>query len=326
MTMSNLFQVDRVSRRTRRNHLTTPILCTCSFLTLALPASIRADDKPAPQLVAAKALDATREEPRVVPLWPQGAPGSEGRPAEEKITGAGHGRRVSGIHHPSLTIYLPAKEKANGAALIICPGGGHRFLSIDHEGYDVARWLTDQGVAGFVLKYRLANEAGSNYKVDVQALADARRAVRLVRSRAAEWGVDPTRVGLIGFSAGGELAMLAGTKFEKGQPSAVDPLERLDSRPDFLALIYPGFRPGSVHVTKETPPTFLAVADDDRFCAPASIEFYQALKTAGVSGELHIYARGGHGFGMERRPLPVTSWTDRLRDWMADRGYFRPRG
>jgi endo-1,4-beta-xylanase len=308
MTMLNPFEVMRPSRQARRIQLTTTILCTCSVL--ALPVSIRADNKPASRAAAANGLEATRDEPRVVPLWPQGAPGSEGRPAEEKIVGAGHARRISGIHNPSLTIYLPAKEGSNGAAMIVCPGGGHRFLSIDHEGHDVARWLTDQGIAGFVLKYRLANEAGSNYKVDVHPLADARRAIRLVRSRAVEWGIDPARVGLIGFSAGGELAMLAATSFEKGQPSATDPIDRLDSRPDFLALIYPGFRPGTLHVTKETPPTFLAVADDDRSCAPASIEFYQALKRAGVSGELHIYARGGHGFGMERRPLPVyaTGW------------------
>jgi endo-1,4-beta-xylanase len=325
--MLNPFMLARAVRHTCRKQLTSPVLCRCFFLALGvcLPISICAESRPTSSSVATNGLGATRDQARVVLLWPQGAPGSEGRPREEKVTGTGHGRHVSSIHNPSLTIYLPAKEKANGAALIICPGGGHRVLSIDHEGYDVARWLTGQGVAGFVLKYRLAKEAGSTYKVDVHPLADARRAIRLVRSRAAEWGVDPARVGLIGFSAGGELAGLAGTKFEKGQPSAADPIDRFDSRPDFLALIYPGFRPGTLHVTKETPPTFLAVADDDRSCAPASIEFYQALKQAGVSGELHIYARGGHGFGMADRPLPVTSWTARLRDWMGDRGYLRPR-
>lgn len=284
-------------------------------LLLAIPTSLQvpiraADEKPTPPPIS---------------LWPQGAPGSEGRSSEEKIVGKPHQRHVSNIHNPSLTVFLPAPAKANGAALVICPGGGHRFLSIDHEGYDVARWLNDQGVAGFVLKYRLANEAGSPYKVDVDALADVRRAVRLVRSRAAEWGVDPARIGVIGFSAGGDLAMLAGTRFEKGRPDAGDPLDRFDSRPDFLALIYPGFRPGTVHVTKETPPTFLAVADDDRFCAPGTVAFYQALKNAGVSGELHVYARGGHGFGMNDRPLPVTSWTARLRDWLDERGYLKPR-
>jgi acetyl esterase/lipase len=258
-----------------------------------------------------------------VPLWPHDAPGSEGRSGDEKIVGKE--RHVSNIHKPSLTPFLPPKAKANGAALVICPGGGHRSLSIDHEGYDVARWLNERGIAGFVLKYRLANEPGSTYKVDVDALADVRRAVRLVRSRAAEWGVDPARLGVMGFSAGGDLAMLSGTRFENGHADAVEPIDRLDSRPDFLVLIYPGFRPNTIHVTKETPPTFLMVADDDRFCAPGTVEFYQELRKAGVSGELHVYARGGHGFGMHNRPLPVTGWTARLHDWMDDRGYLKPR-
>lgn len=176
-----------------------------------------------------------------------------------------------------------------------------------------------------MLKYRLANEPGSTYKVDIDALADVRRAVRLVRSRAAEWGVDPARLGVMGFSAGGDLAMLSGTRFEKGRADAADPIDRVDSRPDFLVLIYPGFRPNTMRVTKNTPPTFLMVADDDRFCAPGTVQFYQELKKAGVSGELHVYARGGHGFGMHERPFPVSSWTARLHDWMDERGYLKPR-
>jgi acetyl esterase/lipase len=276
-------------------------------------------------LAAASTLFAQdKSTPPAIPLWPHDAPGSEARSGDEKVMGTKE-HHISTIHRPSLTPFLPPKGKANGAALVICPGGGHRFLSIDHEGYDVARWLNEHGIAGFVLKYRLANEPGSTYKVDVDALADVRRAVRLVRSRAAEWGVDPGRLGVMGFSAGGDLAMLSGTRFEKGHADAIDPIDRLDSRPDFLVLIYPGFRPNTMHVTKETPPTFLMVADDDRFCAPGTITFYQELKKAGVSGELHVYARGGHGFGMRDRPLPVSSWTARLHDWMDERGYLKPR-
>ena len=268
---------------------------------------------------------AIADESQVVPLWPGGAPGHEGENVKEKVVESGkgqrHDRRVSSIHEPSLTVFLPPKEKATGAAVVICPGGGHRVLAIDHEGYEVAHWLASQGVAGFVLKYRLANEEGSTYKVDVHALADARRAVRLVRARAKEWGVDPGRVGLMGFSAGGELAILAGTKFDAGRPDASDPIDRLGSRPDFLMPIYPGFRGTDFNVTKETPPTFLAVADNDKRCAAICVRFYQELVKAGVSGELHIYARGGHGFGMHDRPMPVTSWTARLKDWLADSGY-----
>ena len=158
------------------------------------------------------------DEPPVIPLWPSGAPGSEGKTEPEVIVDSGkngaHERRVSRVHNPSLTVYLPPRDKANGTAVVICPGGGHRILAIDHEGYDVARRLNEMGVAAFVLKYRLAQTQGAGYKVDVHALADARRAIRLVRSRAEEWRIDPHRVGLMGFSAGGELTALASTRRE----------------------------------------------------------------------------------------------------------------
>ena len=150
-------------------------------------------------------------------------------------------------------------------------------------------------------------------------MQDAQRAIRLVRSRAGEWRIDPKRVGLMGFSAGGEVTALAGTRFEPGSEGASDPIDRLSSRPDFLVLVYPGGRPESFNVTKETPPAFLIVADDDRISAARTSATYAALKKAGVSAELHIYARGGHGFGMRNRPVPVSQWTNRLQDWMADR-------
>jgi putative heme-binding domain-containing protein len=264
------------------------------------------------------------DESHVVPLWPGGPPEKDGKQSvAEKVSGTSHHRLVASIHQPSLTLFLPPKAKATGAAVVICPGGGHRYLAIDHEGYDVARWLAGEGIAGIVLKYRLANEEGSTYKVDVHALADARRAMQLVRSKAQEWNIDPARVGLMGFSAGGELSILAAAKFEPGRTSAVDPIDRLSSRPDFLMLIYPGFRGTDYKVSRDTPPTFLAVADDDKRCAAICVGFYQELKKAGIAGELHIYGRGGHGFGMNDRPMPVTSWTARLREWMADSGFLK---
>lgn len=266
-------------------------------------------------------------EAQVVPLWKNGAPGFEDRAkeaekVEEKGTPEKHSRVVSNIHNPNLTVFLPPKDKANGAAIVICPGGAHRFHSIDFEGYEVARYLNSQGVAGLVLKYRLSSEQGSPYKLEDHVLADARRALRLTRSRASEWNIDPNRVGLMGFSAGSQLSILAGTKYDAGDPTAADPIDRLNSRPDFMVLVYGGF-PSSAIITPETPPTFIAVAADDERPAKASLDIFQELRKNKVPAELHIYGQGGHGFGMKNRPLAVTGWSTRLTDWMADRGYMK---
>ena len=272
------------------------------------------------------AADGTPE----IPLWAGGAPGSEGMTAKEIVEApnASHDYlKVSSIHNPSLTVYLPPKQKATGTAVIIAPGGGHAFLAIDIEGYNVARYLNSIGVAGFVLKYRLAREQGSKYKVDVDALADARRAVRLVRSRAEEWHVNPNRVAIMGFSAGGEVAALASTRFEPANPAAADPVEKFSSRPDYQILIYPGIRAESFTVTAETPKTFLLCADNDRGPSNALATLYPMLKKAGVQTEIHVYANGGHGFGIRenpKRPTPVnTSWFLRLGDWMGDQGLLK---
>lgn len=260
--------------------------------------------------------------PRVIPLWPSGAPGSEGKTDPEVVQENGkngvHDRHISRVHNPTLTVYLPPRDRANGAAVVICPGGAHRFLAIDHEGHDVARWLNSIGVAGLVLEYRLARTEGAGYKVDVHALADARRAIRLVRHHAEEWGIDPQRVGVMGFSAGGELAALASTRFEPESAGSTDPVDRLGSRPDFQVLIYPGGRPESLRFTRETPPTFLLVAADDRL-SDRTLAIFAALRKAGVPAELHVYARGGHGFGMHEIHAPVAHWPARLGEWMEDR-------
>jgi endo-1,4-beta-xylanase len=279
-------------------------------------------------ILAALAAPIFAADPPEVALWPNGAPGSEGKTAKEVVTDRGKdgvkNRAVSSIHNPTLTVYLPAKDKANGAAVVICPGGGHRYLSIDNEGYDVAKWLSSSGVAAFVLKYRLAREEGSSYKVDTHALGDGLRAIRMIRARAKEWSVDPTRVGIIGFSAGGEVAALAGTRFDAGHDSSSDVVERQRSRPDFMLLIYPGVRPESLTIPKDTPPAFFAHASDDKSVNPErSTAFFLALLKAGIPAELHIYSHGGHGFGMRDRPIPVSSWPARAEAWMADLGFLK---
>ena len=206
--------------------------------------------------------------------------------------------------------------------MVIAPGGGHQFLNFDQEGTYVAEYLNSIGVAGFVLKYRLAREPGSTYKVEVDALGDAQRAIRLVRSRAAEWRVNPARVGIMGFSAGGEVAALAATRFDAGNPDAADPIDRLSSRPDFDALIYPGIRADNYTIPKDMPVTFMLCADNDRGPSTALAGLYPMLKAAGIQTEVHVYATGGHGFGINpntRNPSPVaTTWYLRLGDWLKD--------
>jgi len=263
----------------------------------------------------------------VIPLWPQGAPGSVARMNEsEKLSGT----NVTNIHHPSITVYLPAAGTATGCAVVIAPGGGHARLAIQHEGYAVAQWLSEHGIAAFILRYRLAkdeaNPAGTAqpYTIDRDELSDAQRAIQLVRSRAVEWSVDPTRVGVIGFSAGGEVAMLAATHGDLARTGASEPVEQFSSRPDFFGLIYPGgLTRTDIVLNKETPPAFLACGADDRPTISELLpEFYLKCKKAGISAELHIYAGAGHGFGVRTtNHSPSGAWIDRFAEWLADRKF-----
>jgi acetyl esterase/lipase len=264
-------------------------------------------------------------------LWPQGAPGSEGMAAPEVLVppeGRSDHYRVCSVHRPTITAYLAPRETANGTAVVIAPGGGHRFLAIDTEGYFVAEYLNRIGVSAFVLKYRLAREEGSPYTVEDHALADAQRALRLVRHRAAGWGIDRARVGFMGFSAGAAVTVLAATRYDAGDPDAADPVERQPARPDFQVPIYGGARQlDGLRFTADTPPAFLLGASDDALVGDSLPHLYLALKGAGVPVELHLYAAGGHGFGLRRRPADnacATSWHLRLTDWMAGRGLLPP--
>ena len=256
--------------------------------------------------------------PKEILLWPEGAPGSHGKTAPEKVVTSANGeRQVSSIHKPSITPFFPAKDIANGAAVLVIPGGGHRVLCVDHEGENVARWLTAHGIAAFVLKHRLAREEGSTYTIQEHALADTQRAMRLIRAHAADWSVDPARLGAIGFSAGGELVALSAMNSGEGKADAADVIERQNARPAFQALIYPG-RSGDVVPAEDAPPAFLACGEKDRQdIAEGLAEMYLRFKRAGASAELHVYASVGHGFGLRAGMKgAVAAWPERFVEWL----------
>jgi acetyl esterase/lipase len=275
-------------------------------------------------LIASATL-AAAEIPASIPLWPGVPAGSEGKTAKEAVVVSETGEhRVSSIHSPSITPYLPAKDKATGAAILVIPGGGHRMLAITHEGYNVGEWLAERGIAAFVLKHRLAREEGSTYKIEVESFADAERAMRLIRSRAQEWNIDPARLGAMGFSAGGELVSQISTRFDTGNAEAKDAVERQGSKPAFQALIYPG-RSGDIQPTKDSPPAFLACAYNDRpDISEGLAEVYLRFKRAGVPAELHVYSTGGHGFGLRAtNKRPVGAWIVRFEEWLAESGLLK---
>jgi acetyl esterase/lipase len=276
-------------------------------------------------LLCVFALVGEAAEQNVVLLWPNGAPGSEGKTAPEKVRLTPDGEHViSSVHQPSITVYLPSKEMATGAAVVIAPGGSHVELWVDHEGYAVAKWLSEHGVAGFVLKYRLAREAGSTYTVEGNSLPDMQRAIRLVRSRAAEWGVDPQRVGVMGFSAGGDVVARAATQFDAGNPAAADPIDRQSSKPAFQALIYPGLPP-DLPVSRDESRAFLLCGADDRPGISEGLpELFVQLKHAGVPAELHVYTGVGHGFGIRSANTgAIAGWPDRFLEWLNASGFLK---
>ena len=264
-------------------------------------------------------------QPEPIKLWPKGAPGAEGNVTPETVRLNPDGEHIlSNIHEPSIIPYLPSKDQATGAAVIVAPGGGHSELWMDHEGYAVAEWLSAHGVAAFVLKYRLAKQKDSTYTVEETELGDMQRAIRTVRSRSAEWGIDPARIGVMGFSAGGELAALASTRYDEGSPSSDDTVERAGSKPDFQALLYPAI-PHDRRLTANTPRAFLACGGNDRpDISQGLAELYLALARLHVSTELHIYAGVGHGFGVRKtNPAPVSGWTSLFLEWMNAQGLLK---
>ena len=272
--------------------------------------------------------------PEVIKLWPEGAPLAKGEHEHDQ---------------PTITAFLAPADKANGAAVVLCPGGGYSGLAVGHEGKDIAEWFNQRGVSAFMLKYRLASHG---YRHPAPLL-DVQRAIRTVRSRASEWNVDPARVGVMGFSAGGHLASTVATHFDAGKSDATDKIEQQSCRPDFAVLCYPVVMFDSPYthqgsqknllgaeadaelveslsnekqVTKETPPTFLFHTNEDAAVVPEnSVMFYLALRKNGVPAELHIYEKGRHGIGLGADVPGTNTWSDRLADWLAVRGLLQKK-
>jgi len=281
------------------------------------------------------ATASAREPDAELKLWPGKAPGETVElPAEADATKPDGqliaGKRVirlGNVSAPTLQVYLPPAEKRNGAAIVICPGGGYSILAMDLEGTEVAEWFSERGVTCFVLKYRVPRRNDRMPK-EAGALEDGQRAMGIVRSRASEWSLDPKRIGVLGFSAGGHLAAMTSMHFDKRRYEKVDAADDVSSRPDFSVLIYPGYLSENgkvrddVKITKETPPTFLVHAGDDRVTAENSVLYYLELKRAGVPADLHVYAGGGHGYGLRATDKPVTAWPERCAEWMTASGWM----
>jgi acetyl esterase/lipase len=302
---------------------TSPVLCAALALAAIVPQALRA------------------AEPTVIELWPEGVPGLHAGATPEDTSRAGW---FANINHPSITVYHP--DGPNSTAVIVCPGGSYAEIAYEGEGIKSALWLNRLGVTAFILKYRL-KEYGQP-----APLQDVLRAIRTVRSRATEFGVVPDRVGVLGFSAGGHLVASAGTLFDAPEGRTGAAMDAVSGRPDFVMAIYPvitmeepfvharsrtnllGNHPSSElvrrwsleqQVTKETPPTFLAVTEDDATVpVENSLNFYEALHSAGVPSELHVYQKGGHGFSLKPALGPTSEWTERAEEWMRFNGWLPP--
>lgn len=259
---------------------------------------------------------------KIIPLWENGAPGFENKRNEPE---SAKDYWVKNIHNPSLQVFTPAAGKANGTAVVVCPGGGFRLLVYNAEGVQPAEYLAKLGITVFVLKYRLPREEGSPYSLDEQPREDALRAIRQVRSRAKEYGIDPARVGMLGFSAGGEVVASVAYTSGKGDANAKDPVDRLDGKPDFQMLIYPGPLGIPETVPADAPPAFLLAANDDPCCGVTTASLLVKYREAKRPVEAHLYTKGDHGFNMgDRSPLQsIKSWPQRMADWLGDNGYLK---
>ena len=265
-----------------------------------------------------------------LPLWPGGAPGAQPNLKSEADTTTAKDALIAGkplirlgnVSAPTRTLYSPKGENT-GAAFVVFPGGGYKILAIDLEGTEVCDWLNSKGITCILVKYRVPDSGP--YPKSAAALQDAQRALGMVRAHAAEWHIDPDRIGVLGFSAGAHLAAALSTHFDQRLYDAVDAADKLSCRPDFAVIVYPGylalaeqnFAPNpEIHVTAQTPPSFIVQAEDDPVHVENATVYFLQLKNAGVPAELHIYAQGGHGYGLLRTDLPVTTWPDSVLTWL----------
>ena len=287
-----------------------------------------------PLLLSSSARSAEPAAPQVVKLWPGTPPNETRTPEPERDLSGPDGRKVAGktvirlghVFEPTLEIYQPAANAATGTAVVICPGGGHRILAYDLEGTEVAQWLASLGVTGIVLKYRVPARAGENRWA--QSVEDAQRAMSTVRGMADKLKLNPERIGICGFSAGGQAAALTALFGNERTYEAVDATDRVACRPDFALLIYPAYLTdqsktklhSDVEVTAEAPPIFLVHAWDDPVTAQSSLLLASALKQVKVPAELHLFVRGGHGYGLRRTEEPVTRWPEQAAAWLKSQG------
>ena len=270
-----------------------------------------------------------------VKLWPGGAPGDKGGiPAEGDTSTPGKGLvagkeviRLGNVSEPTITVYRATQGSTPSPAVLVCPGGGYNILAWDLEGTEVCEWLNSIGVTGVLLKYRVPKRP--DVARELPALQDAQRAMALIRSRASEWSIDPARVGVLGFSAGGNLAAHLSTRYPERSYEQVDAADTQSTRPDFTVLIYPAYLNAKsqplqlepeLKVDAKTPPAFLVHAQDDKVPTENSVAYFLALKGAGVNGELHVYPTGGHGYGLRSSEQAVTGWPKLAENWMRGLG------
>lgn len=303
---------------------------TVAVQSIVFAAALAYAETPAPSSAAAlQPPKPILEGDKVVTLFPPGHPALKqlnGYDMPEKFNFSKDAHRhvlnITNIHNPSIELQLPPPGKANGTAIIVAAGGGNTTLWVGPEGAEIGKWLNSLGIAAFNERYRL-----KPYDSAVDALADTQRAIRMVRAHAKEWGVDPKKIGIMGFSAGGEQAARAALNFDEGKPDAADPVDRESCRPDFVVLVYAGWRSLDLsHVPKNAPPAFCVCAGvDDAFHAKETVEFYNAYFEAKIPTELHIYAHGGHGGSISpRNGIPFGTWQYRFIDWITDLGMMKP--